>query len=383
MDLNRSELDHYKVIRVLGIGATAKVKSVIDPNSLQVYAAKIIKKSENLSTISNFRSLMQNEVQVLSNLAHKNIVAFINSNENGIYIKKNNKGTYSCMYIIMEFCPNGTLFDLLYSSGSLSESIVRFYFKQILLSLESCHSAGIVHRDLKPENILFDRSYNLKLSDFGYSKLISPESSSELLHTRVGTKSYMAPEVYQNQCYSGQSADVFSSGVILFLMLSHNLPFSKADPHNNLYRKISSHDPMFWKIHSRSKPDNFFSEDFKDLIEKMLEINSEKRLNLGQVINHPWVLGETSSLNEIKEVVGKRIEKIKVSAEQAILQRKEDRGMAYNNGKYYRGDPSNSSSLTLSFELPQIIYKIPYISEKGVVDNRFTELLLDFSQRRF
>lgn len=275
----------------------------------------------------------------------------------------------------MEFCPNGTLFDLLYSSGSLSESIVRFYFKQILLSLESCHSAGIVHRDLKPENILFDRSYNLKLSDFGYSKLISPESSSELLHTRVGTKSYMAPEVYQNQCYSGQSADVFSSGVILFLMLSHNLPFSKADPHNNLYRKISSHDPMFWKIHSRSKPDSFFSEDFKDLIEKMLEINSEKRLNLGQVINHPWVLGETSSLNEIKEVVGKRIEKIKESAEQAILQRKEDRGMAYNNGKYYRGDPSNSSSLTLSFELPQIIYKIPYISEKGVVDNRFTGII--------
>lgn len=275
----------------------------------------------------------------------------------------------------MEFCPNGTLFDLLYSSGSLSESIVRFYFKQILLSLESCHSAGIVHRDLKPENILFDRSYNLKLSDFGYSKLISPESSSELLHTRVGTKSYMAPEVYQNQCYSGQSADVFSSGVILFLMLSHNLPFSKADPHNNLYRKISSHDPMFWKIHSRSKPDSFFSEDFKDLIEKMLEINSEKRLNLGQVINHPWVLGETSSLNEIKEVVGKRIEKIKESAEQAILQRKEDRGMAYNNGKYYRGDPSNSSSLTLSFELPQIIYKIPYISEKGVFDNRFTGII--------
>lgn len=84
MDLNRSELDHYKVIRVLGIGATAKVKSVIDPNSLQVYAAKIIKKSENLSTISDFRSLMQNEGQVLSNLAHKNIVNFINSNENGI-----------------------------------------------------------------------------------------------------------------------------------------------------------------------------------------------------------------------------------------------------------------------------------------------------------
>ncbi|OMJ93473.1 hypothetical protein SteCoe_3595 [Stentor coeruleus] len=375
MDMNRSELDHYKVIRTLGIGATAKVKSIIDPNTLQIYAAKIIKKSENSSTISNFRNLMQNEVQVLSNLAHKNIVTFINSSENGIYVKKNNKGTYSCMYIIMEFCPNGTLFDLLYNSGSLSEPIVRFYFKQILLSLESCHNAGIVHRDLKPENILFDRSYNLKLSDFGYSKLLNPISSSELLRTRVGTKSYMAPEIYQNQHYSGQSADIFSSGVILFLMLAHNPPFSKADPHDNLYRKISSHDPMFWKIHSRCKPDSFFSEDFKDLIEKMLEINPEKRLDLGQVISHSWVLGQTASLNEIKEIVGKRMEKIKESAEQARLQRKEDMGMVCNNGKYYRGDPLSSDSLTLSFELPQSVYKVPYISERGVVDNRFTGIV--------
>src|SRR5689334_18046584 len=105
----QSRLDNFIVLRTLGKGATAKVKAIQDPNTQQVFAAKILKnQGEALST--RFREVVQNEMQSLNKISHPNIVNLINANENGVYVKKSG-GMYNCMYMIMELCTNGELFD--------------------------------------------------------------------------------------------------------------------------------------------------------------------------------------------------------------------------------------------------------------------------------
>ena len=102
----------------------------------------------------------------------------------------------------MEFCEGGEVFDYLYFTGKFTEDIARFYFKQLIAGLEAVHNVGISHRDLKPENLLLDSNFNLKISDFGYSKYMSEDGEGKL-KSFVGTAMYMAPEIHELKPYSG------------------------------------------------------------------------------------------------------------------------------------------------------------------------------------
>ena len=345
-----SHLDHFIVLRSLGKGATAKVKAVQDPNTQQVYAAKILTNQGEALT-SRFRDIMQHEMNSLNRINHPNIVNLVNANENGVYVKKNGKGLYNCMYMVMELCPNGELFDILYNTGKLSEPITRFYFKQLLEGLNACHSMGIAHRDMKPENVLFDSQFNLKIADFGFSILLSGRDGSGALHTRLGTESYMAPELHQRKSYIGESVDLFACGIILFIMLSQNPPFSKADPNDPYYRLLYNADEKFWTMHSRNKAPGFYSPDFKSLLTKMLALDPNHRLSIEEIKSHPWVNGPTARAQDVVEEISARRRKVVEAAERAKAQRRAVPGVAYNGGRYYRGDFSESDGLTLSFNV--------------------------------
>ena len=138
---------------------------------------------------------------------------------------------------------------------------------------------GIAHRDLKPENLLLDGQDRLKISDFGLSNLQrSGGSQATLLQTVCGTPNYVAPEVLKEKGYNGFTADLWSCGVILFVMLAGYLPFD--DPNMNaLFNKIERGEFRMAK---------WFSPEVKDLITKMLVVDPEKRYNLDDVIAHPW-----------------------------------------------------------------------------------------------
>ena len=276
------------------------------------------------------------------------------SNENGVYVKKNDRGMYNCMYLIMELCSNGELFDILFNTGRFDEFTARFYFRQLIEGLAACHSAGISHRDMKPENVLFDDAFNLKISDFGFSIFSEGHDGSGRLKTHLGTEGYMAPEIHMRRPYSGESVDLFACGIILFIMYSQNPPFGKADPNDPYYRLLSNGDPRFWQLHSRNKPPNFYTEEFKDLIQKMLALDPTARLSIEDIKQHPWYNGAmVGNATIIQEIKGRR-DRIVQAAQRAKEQRNRmgpGRGVGIAGGRAYRGDLSESEGLSLSFSV--------------------------------
>lgn len=117
----------------------------------------------------------------------------------------------------------------------------------------------------------------MKLADFGFSCLIKGKDNSGILHTKLGTEGYMAPEI-PTKNYEGTSADIFAAGVILFIMYAGNPPFEKAAPNDPYYRLIKDKNyPVFWKAHSRRRPANFFSDEFKNIFVSMVAYNASER----------------------------------------------------------------------------------------------------------
>ncbi|EXC01171.1 CBL-interacting serine/threonine-protein kinase 8 [Morus notabilis] len=174
------------------------------------------------------------------------------------------------IYIILEFITGGELFDKIVHHGRLSEAGARRYFQQLIDGVDYCHSKGVYHRDLKPENLLLDSQGNLKISDFGLSAL--PEQGVSLLRTTCGTPNYVAPEVLSHKGYNGAVADVWSCGVILYVLMAGYLPFDDLD---------------LTTLYNFSCP-SWFPVGAKSLIHRILDPNPETRITIQQIRDDDW-----------------------------------------------------------------------------------------------
>lgn len=181
-------------------------------------------------------------------------------------------------YIIMEYVPGGELFNYISERRGLDEDEAVYLFRQIIAALLYCHRINIHHRDLKPENILLDQNtHTLKLVDFGMAAL-QPEGS--YLSTPCGSPHYAAPEVIRSRAYDGGRADIWSCGVILYVMLAGCPPFNYTGDEDlqELFRSITSASYIM--------PDGF-SREAKDLIRRILVPDPRKRITIENVWHHP------------------------------------------------------------------------------------------------
>lgn len=178
-----------------------------------------------------------------------------------------------------------------------------------MLGLSYCHEQGIAHRDLKPENLLLDKNFTLKIADFGFAAPIEGRDGSGNLTTKLGTQNYMAPEIHLNQPYQGEQIDVFASAIILFIMVAQHPPFTAAQPSDPFYRCLAGkRGDIFWRTHCKNKEggEEFFSEEFKDLMESMLKLEPSQRATVTDILKHPWMQGEVPSKEDVIEEFQRR-----------------------------------------------------------------------------
>ncbi|XP_054798994.1 CBL-interacting serine/threonine-protein kinase 8-like isoform X2 [Prosopis cineraria] len=212
----------YEIGRTIGEGTFAKVKFAQNTESGESVAMKVLDRS----TIIEHKMVDQikREISIMKLVRHPNVVRLHEV-----------LASRTKIYIILEFITGGELFDKIVHHGRISEAESRRYFQQLVDGVDFCHSMGVYHRDLKPENLLLDSQGNMKISDFGLSAL--PEQGVSILRTTCGTPNYVAPEVLSHKGYDGAMADVWSCGVILYVLLAGYLPFDELDL-TTLYSKI-------------------------------------------------------------------------------------------------------------------------------------------------
>lgn len=182
------------------------------------------------------------------------------------------------IYIVLEFVTGGELFNKVSRNGKLKESDTRKYFQQLIEVVSYCHSKGVYHRYLKPENVLLDANGNVKIYDFGLCALLEQFREDGLLHTTCGSPNYVAPEVISGRGYNGAPADVWSSSVILFVLLTGWFPFDN----NNLamlYYKIFKSDFKFPK---------WLSAGALKLIRRILDLNLKTRISIAEIVEGGW-----------------------------------------------------------------------------------------------
>ncbi|KAI9074778.1 hypothetical protein K1719_043255 [Acacia pycnantha] len=255
----------YEVGRTIGEGTFAKVRFARNSETGDPVALKILDKEKVLK--HKMAEQIRREVATMKLIKHPHVVQLYEV-----------MGSKTKIYIVLEFVTGGELFDKIVNHGRMKESEARRYFQQLINAVDYCHSRGVFHRDLKPENLLLDASGNLKVSDFGLSALSQQVKDDGLLHTTCGTPNYVAPEVLTDRGYDGATADLWSCGVILFVLLAGYLPFDEPNL-VNLYKKISAAEftcPPWLSFSARK------------LITRILDPNPETRITISEILEDEW-----------------------------------------------------------------------------------------------
>lgn len=276
----------YKVGKTLGTGGFSVVKLATDRATGEQWACKIMslpppgqKYNENESS----RADIFKEIELLMALKHHNIVLMKE------YFEEGNK-----VFLIMEMLGGGELLDAVLEKGRYSEADAQAVFLQIMRAIQYLHSRGIVHRDLKLENLLLVNKKDIshvKIADFGLARRYAGPSA---LTTICGTPQYVAPEIIKGgPARYGPECDLWSAGVILFILLGGYPPFyDESEP--RLFEKIRK-----GKFNFNDEVWAAVSADAKDMISGLLAVDPQKRLTVEQVFEHPWCKNKDGNKQEL------------------------------------------------------------------------------------
>ncbi|XXG52707.1 hypothetical protein AAC387_Pa03g0962 [Persea americana] len=255
----------YEVGRTIGEGTFAKVKFARNSETGDPVALKILDKEKVLK--HKMVEQIKREIAIMKLIKHPNVVRLYEV-----------MGSRTKIFIVLEFVTGGELFDKIVNHGQMREDEARRYLQQLINAVDYCHSRGVYHRDLKPENLLLDANGNLKVSDFGLSALSQQVGDDGLLHTTCGTPNYVAPEVLNDRGYDGATADLWSCGVILFVLLAGYLPFDDSNL-LTLYKKIST---------AEFSCPSWFSLGAMKLITRILDPNPMTRITIPEILEDEW-----------------------------------------------------------------------------------------------
>ncbi|CAB4401086.1 uncharacterized protein OCT59_001926 [Rhizophagus irregularis] len=261
MASNKIKIGQYNVLQTLGVGSFGKVKMAVHSITGHKVAMKFInrKKIANLDMVGR----VKREIQYLKLLRHPHIIKLYEVIT-----------TPTDIIMVMEYA-GGELFNFIVEKGKMSEHDARRFFQQIICAVEYCHRHKIAHRDLKPENLLLDPYQNVKIADFGLSNIMT---DGEFLKTSCGSPNYAAPEVISGRLYAGPEVDVWSCGVILYVMLCGRLPFDD-EYIPTLFKKING------GIYTLPP---FLSPEAKSLLSSMLIVDPMKRITIQDIRQNPW-----------------------------------------------------------------------------------------------
>ncbi|XP_029174495.1 phosphorylase b kinase gamma catalytic chain, skeletal muscle/heart isoform-like isoform X2 [Nylanderia fulva] len=265
----------YEPKEILGRGISSTVRRCIEKETGREYAAKIIDISNETNEDGHhMKDATLQEVQILHRVAgHPYIIELHDVFESNTFI-----------FLIFELCKNGELFDYLTSVVTLSEKKTRYIMRQVFEGVQHIHDQRIVHRDLKPENILLDDNLNVKITDFGFARMLKP---GEKLDDLCGTPGYLAPEVlkcnmFENAEGYGFEVDIWACGVIMFTLLVGCPPFWHRKQmvmlRNIMEGKYSFTSPEWADI----------TEAPKDLIRKLLVVDPKKRSTIKEALEHSF-----------------------------------------------------------------------------------------------
>lgn len=285
--------NEYEILSSLGEGNTSKVyliRSLKDPKKQM--ALKLLRE-EFLNRDDHSIKSVEQEIQILHGLNHDNIVNIKGYGSDGHVKKPSGREIKNLVYIYLEYVPGGLLFDLCQTMGGMGEDGGRYFMNQMIDVLSYMGGKGVVHRDLKLENILVDDNLNLKIADFGFATY----KKIDKLKSYRGTMTYMAPEIKEGKVYSGKEIDIFSTGVILFIIVQGIFPFKEAKKDEYFYNLLlQGKFEQYWK---KTGGQNL-SDDFKDLILKMFSYDGKKRPTIEELKNHPW-MQTPYSVKSVKE----------------------------------------------------------------------------------
>ena len=250
----------------LGSGSFGRVFLVSHNETKELFALKTIEKRKIMMTYGKL-DIIYDEINIHSKLYHQNIIQLYSVYEDDETIN-----------IILEYAKGGNLYQLIKDEkNGFSESKAFDYFIQVINAVYYLHSNNIIHRDIKPENILIGDDNKLKLCDFGWAKELTLENRS----TFCGTMEYMAPEIVGSENYD-YSVDIWSLGILLYEMLFGHSPFNGKDT-NNIILNIKSHELNYDDTNKK------ISNSCKDLIQKLLNMNPQKRLKIKDILEHPFI----------------------------------------------------------------------------------------------
>ncbi|PIN26321.1 Serine/threonine protein kinase [Handroanthus impetiginosus] len=323
----------YELGKLLGCGAFAKVYHARDLRTGQSVAIKSINKQRIMK--GNLAAHIKREILIMRKLRHPNIVRLHEV-----------LATKTKIYFIMEFAKGGELFAKI-AKGRFTEDLSRKYFQQLISAVDYCHSHGVFHRDLKPENLLLDENWELKVTDFGLSAVTDQVRPDGLLHTLCGTPAYVAPEILAKKGYDGAKVDVWSCGIILYVLNAGYLPFNDTNL-MAMYRKI-------YKGEFRCP--KWTSPDLKRFLTRILDPNPSTRITVHEILNDPWF---RKGYKEIKHPLDREFEFKESGGEEGYLNA--FHLISYSSGADLSGlfgQSGNciSSEMFVSAKLPEIIIK--------------------------